>query len=624
MLGNSLNELSKFYNGNSLSHKPLRVSHLEKGENSSERICHSSGSSNLHHKNLNEKKIDMPCAKQSNDDNNTKVPSGHNFLNNSHQSKKILDTLNDKNMCHYIFQQHLNLKSQTPYEKVDSKPKDKSTIKASTSDQKHRENLYRTHSPYQYSHLLSKSSTEPTFQMKMPPPLHSNMPQLHSPPGSFGAKQLSKLKRFLTTLQQFAVDISPETGERVRGLVLNLVNSVISIEEFHSKLQEATNFPLRPFVIPFLRANLPLLQYELLNFTRLSKLNASDYLNQSVENYLFNECSPQNNPSPTHYSDTLNNKYKRKTPDNETIAPPPNKKMAQNLPLLYISSPNSHLSGPVQNQGLAAPPPIRPRPSPPHQHNPQFPIQPPPVGLLMPNQMNGKNSSKHEDHFLRGKDKNFNNYMKEFEQDFNEALNMDAVNIDFKNIDSMLNSIFEMVEKTQKILDTVQSKAQKLKKQKEFYENELKRVSEPTNGQVNTNESKKKSNEVISSKNDQRTSEHLGKDEKCDGHLKESNQDEENSEKCWNCGRRGVETCSKCTQTKFCSHFCKNKHFEVKHYKQFDLENVKSEKLDEKENDIGNDLLSDDILMEKQTKHSNEDEKDTKNCKAQNENKKDE
>jgi len=33
-------------------------------------------------------------------------------------------------------------------------------------------------------------------------------------------------------------------------------NSHLSIEEFHSKLQEATNFPLRPFVIPFLKVGL--------------------------------------------------------------------------------------------------------------------------------------------------------------------------------------------------------------------------------------------------------------------------------------------------------------------------------------------------------------------------------
>jgi hypothetical protein len=47
------------------------------------------------------------------------------------------------------------------------------------------------------------------------------MPQVNS--AVTGAKQLSKLKRFLTTLQQFASDISPEIGDRVRNLVLSLV-----------------------------------------------------------------------------------------------------------------------------------------------------------------------------------------------------------------------------------------------------------------------------------------------------------------------------------------------------------------------------------------------------------------
>ena len=45
-------------------------------------------------------------------------------------------------------------------------------------------------------------------------------------PPACGARQLSKLKRFLTTLQQFGSDISPEIGERVRGLVMGLVVSL--------------------------------------------------------------------------------------------------------------------------------------------------------------------------------------------------------------------------------------------------------------------------------------------------------------------------------------------------------------------------------------------------------------
>ncbi|CAN0389284.1 unnamed protein product [Lampetra planeri] len=100
-------------------------------------------------------------------------------------------------------------------------------------------------------------------------------------PAACGARQLSKLKRFLATLQQFGSDISPEIGERVRGLVLGLVNSSVTIEEFHSKLQEATNFPLRPFVIPFLKANLPLLQRELLQCARTAKLSPAQYLAQN-------------------------------------------------------------------------------------------------------------------------------------------------------------------------------------------------------------------------------------------------------------------------------------------------------------------------------------------------------
>ena len=45
-------------------------------------------------------------------------------------------------------------------------------------------------------------------------------------PPACGARQLSKLKRFLTTLQQFGSDISPEIGDRVRTLVLSLVVSI--------------------------------------------------------------------------------------------------------------------------------------------------------------------------------------------------------------------------------------------------------------------------------------------------------------------------------------------------------------------------------------------------------------
>ncbi|XP_024591512.1 protein CBFA2T3 [Neophocaena asiaeorientalis asiaeorientalis] len=132
-------------------------------------------------------------------------------------------------------------------------------------------------------------------------------------PPACGARQLSKLKRFLATLQQFGSDISPEIGERVRTLVLGLVNSTLTIEEFHSKLQEATNFPLRPFVIPFLKASLPLLQRELLHCARLAKQTPAQYLAQHEQLLLDASAS-----SPSDSSELLpevNENGKRRTPD---------------------------------------------------------------------------------------------------------------------------------------------------------------------------------------------------------------------------------------------------------------------------------------------------------------------
>ena len=55
------------------------------------------------------------------------------------------------------------------------------------------------------------------------PPAMGNSTSAQQLPPACGARQLSKLKRFLTTLQQFGSDISPEIGERVRSLVLGLV-----------------------------------------------------------------------------------------------------------------------------------------------------------------------------------------------------------------------------------------------------------------------------------------------------------------------------------------------------------------------------------------------------------------
>ncbi|XP_013858526.1 protein CBFA2T3 isoform X3 [Austrofundulus limnaeus] len=171
--------------------------------------------------------------------------------------------------------------------------------------------------------MLNGSSHSPTSLNGAPstPNGFSNGPAMSSTaslsnqqlPPACGARQLCKLKRFLTTLQQFGNDISPEIGERVRSLVLGLVNSTLTIEEFHSKLHEATNFPLRPFVIPFLKANLPLLQRELLHCARLAKQTPAQYLAQHEQLLLEANAS-----SPLDSSEIMlemNEHGKRRTPD---------------------------------------------------------------------------------------------------------------------------------------------------------------------------------------------------------------------------------------------------------------------------------------------------------------------
>lgn len=84
------------------------------------------------------------------------------------------------------------------------------------------------------------------------------------------ARVLLKIRRFLGALVQFSQDTTSEMGERVRTLVLSLAAGNVSTEEFKMAVQDATNFPLRPYVLPFLKTHIPLLQRELTVLARAS------------------------------------------------------------------------------------------------------------------------------------------------------------------------------------------------------------------------------------------------------------------------------------------------------------------------------------------------------------------
>ncbi|KAF2354017.1 Zinc finger MYND-type [Trinorchestia longiramus] len=104
--------------------------------------------------------------------------------------------------------------------------------------------------------LYSPPSSDP-----LAPPAPGALP--HTAPSRDTHRQVAKVRRFLTTLQQFASEINSDAGEKVRGLTLNLMSGLITVEEFHLALQEVTHFPLRPFVLPFLRSHIPLLTRDL-------------------------------------------------------------------------------------------------------------------------------------------------------------------------------------------------------------------------------------------------------------------------------------------------------------------------------------------------------------------------
>ncbi|KAG7469747.1 hypothetical protein MATL_G00132100 [Megalops atlanticus] len=434
-------------------------------------------------------------------------------------------------------------------------------------------------------------------------------PQL---PPVCGARQLSKLKRFLTTLQQFGGDISPEIGERVRTLVLGLVNSTLTIEEFHSKLQEATNFPLRPFVIPFLKANLPLLQRELLHCARTAKQNPAQYLVQYEQLLL-----DTSNTSPVDSSELLldaNENSKKKTPDRTkendfdrepSNLEPPSKRPCTVSPSLRFS-PNGGPS--YQPNGLPHPAP------PPPQH---YRLED--VGLAQlhrhsahrelrdrprPPAMHGAGQVGVIDHRLT-------------DREWAE---------EWKHLDHLLNCIMDMVEKTRHSL-TVLRRCQEADREELSYwirrcsdTEDLKKGSanksaptrqqSPTSQDASTpeihreflhrtglgyvpeeiwkkaeeavnevkrqamlelqkavSEAERKAHELISTERAKMESTVAeAKRQAAEEALSIINQQEDSSESCWNCGRKASETCSGCNAARYCGSFCQHKDWEKHHH----------------------------------------------------------
>ncbi|XP_074522291.1 protein CBFA2T1 isoform X6 [Halichoeres trimaculatus] len=484
--------------------------------------------------------------------------------------------------------------------------------------------------------MLNGSSHSPTSLNGAPstPNGFSNGPAMSSTaslsnqqlPPACGARQLCKLKRFLTTLQQFGNDISPEIGERVRSLVLGLVNSTLTIEEFHSKLHEATNFPLRPFVIPFLKANLPLLQRELLHCARLAKQTPAQYLAQHEQLLLDANAS-----SPLDSSEIMlemNEHGKRRTPDRtkdssdrDGLHPEHLAKRPCTISPSQRFSPSTGLPAHPPPNGLSTHPPNGLS----HPPNPQMAPQHYRLeDMALAHQY--RDAYRHNEHReARDRHRQTAVHGARQEEVIDHRLTDREWAEEWKHLDNLLNCIMDMVEKTRRSLTVLRrcqeadreemnhwirrySDVEEMKKEihrdflhrppsgylpeeiwrkagttsiplspalkhlqnrQEEAVNEVKRQA-MSELQKAVSDAERKAHEMISaerSKMERALAE--AKRQASEDALTVINQQEDSSESpqsCWNCGRKASETCSGCNTARYCGSFCQHKDWEKHHH----------------------------------------------------------
>ncbi|KAM8762169.1 protein CBFA2T3 isoform 4-T4 [Acanthopagrus schlegelii] len=494
-------------------------------------------------------------------------------------------------------------------------------------------NRNASYTPTTSKTMLNGSSHSPTSLNGAPstPNGFSNGPAMSSTaslsnqqlPPACGARQLCKLKRFLTTLQQFGNDISPEIGERVRSLVLGLVNSTLTIEEFHSKLHEATNFPLRPFVIPFLKANLPLLQRELLHCARLAKQTPAQYLAQHEQLLLDANAS-----SPLDSSEIMlemNEHGKRRTPDRTKDSSDRDGLHPEHLAKRPCTiSPSQRFS---PSTGLPAHPPPNGIPTHPpngltHPPNPQMGPQHYRLeDMALAHQY--RDAYRHNEHRdARDRHRPTAVHGARQEEVIDHRLTDREWAEEWKHLDNLLNCIMDMVEKTRRSLTVLRrcqeadreemnhwirrySDVEEMKKEihrdflhrppsgylpeeiwrkagttsiplspalkhlqnrQEEAVNEVKRQA-MSELQKAVSDAERKAHEMISaerSKMERALAE--AKRQASEDALTVINQQEDSSESCWNCGRKASETCSGCNTARYCGSFCQHKDWEKHHH----------------------------------------------------------
>lgn len=459
----------------------------------------------------------------------------------------------------------------------------------------------------------SDSSSPPLMQSL----LSSNSASDNQEQAFVTSKTTSKLKRLLSTLLQFANTLNSDIGESVKSLIFNLACNTISIEEFHNNLQDVTNFPLRPFVLPFLKTHIPILQKEITMQAKLTKQGIQQYVRYHENCVLDPFCSSSelpevfnqtetvsSNPQP-EMSNILIGKRRYECHDNniacnkedlandlQTQQSPPTKKQA---PSTVFTNTNG-VPGSVNSQQSS------------YYPVDYFQIPPPPFISTGNNYSTPAAVSS-----------------KEFSSNLDDKKH--TSNSEWNNIYVMLNCILSMVEKTKRALAILQERnLQEMNNaddgihingiSNDHSSNAIRRtVAEEVKRTANelmahtvrlTEERvafvRKKAEEAVNevkkqailelqkaiASTDYKTLEcgSAGSGNKLLSDNKKlflSNMDQENgciteridssnifvpasqNMNCWNCGRKAQETCSGCNLARYCGSFCQHKDWENHH-----------------------------------------------------------
>ncbi|KAG5682653.1 hypothetical protein PVAND_011992 [Polypedilum vanderplanki] len=423
-----------------------------------------------------------------------------------------------------------------------------------------------------------------------PPPSATALLSGNAAPSVHDSQRLLKIRRFLGALVQFGQDTNPDVGDRLRSLVLSLASNGLSIEEFQIAVQEATNFPLRPNVLPFLRSHLPLLQREINSMARVSKQSALQYVRTNESSVM----ELLHNPTDAHSDIFLSNDSNFSSGNGLNL-----KRRAADA-LLYdshLSSSSTNLSSHEWSDYIS--PAKRPHHSSlmlssalPHLIN---------HPSLFEYQANGIHSHQEQQMHNSREERDLRSINAETPSRANRNSGTGQVNgtassgsvgsgdEEWRNIHTMLSCISGMVDKTKRAISILQHRGNDtasttshphesatisdIRRQTEEKIAEFRRNAEDAVNQVKRQAVLEIQRAVAAAETRalEMISQERIKMEKIYGEINrgpdgiDGEHQTTGSNACWNCGRKANETCSGCNLARYCGSFCQHKDWESHH-----------------------------------------------------------